>query len=192
MIDQWEWSETHPYKRDGFLVVPNLLRSDVIDRLRDHIAAIAAGKVPTFPSEDIEFEPSAGENPSFASVRKVNRCAENDAVFMSVAQEISILDIVEALVGPDIKLFGSQCFMKPPGGIDKPYHQDSAYFPIEPLSLVTCWIALDDVTQQNGCMWVIPGSHLGPLHDHNQTWKVGDRSDMRHPGRKDRPSQGSS
>jgi ectoine hydroxylase-related dioxygenase (phytanoyl-CoA dioxygenase family) len=71
--------------------------------------------------------------------------------------------------------------MKPPGGVEKPYHQDSPYFPIEPMSLVTCWIALDNVTIENGCLWVVPGSHrLGPL-PHSERWMVGDREDMRVP-----------
>lgn len=89
-----------------------------------------------------------------------------------------ILDIVESLIEPDIKLFGSQCFMKPPGGIEKPYHQDSACFAIEPRELVTCWTALDDATIDNGCQWVVPGSHQIGLLDHDQPWHVGDRVDM--------------
>jgi len=87
----------------------------------------------------------------------------------------------ERLIGGDIKLFGSQCFMKPPGGIEKPYHQDSTYFAIQPRSLVTCWIALDNVNLENGCMWVIPGSHQGELHDHSQPWDLGGRIDMQVP-----------
>jgi ectoine hydroxylase-related dioxygenase (phytanoyl-CoA dioxygenase family) len=178
----------HPYateyQRDGFLIASDLLPTDIIDPLRDRITAIGQGQVPTFPREDIEFEPHADGQESLAAIRKINRCAENDSVFMSAASDPRILDIVESLIGPDVKLFGSQCFMKPPGGIEKPYHQDSAYFPIEPLSLVTCWIALDEVTRQNGCMWVIPGSHLGPLHHHSQPWEIGGRIDMQVPGEK--------
>ena len=47
------------------------------------------------------------------------------------------MKVVTALLGPDIMLFGDQTFMKPPGGVEKPYHQDSAYFKIEPAELVT-------------------------------------------------------
>ena len=112
------------------------------------------------------------------AIRKINRCAECDEVFLALATNSRILDIVESLIGPDIKLFGSQCFMKPPGGIEKPYHQDSAYFSIEPRDLVTCWTALDDATIANGCLWVIPGSHRIGLLDHDQPWNVGDRVDM--------------
>lgn len=168
------------YQRDGFLVSENLLPSDLIGALRQRITDIGAGRVPDFPRNDIEFEPTCDGGVS-ATPRKINRCAENDSVFMSVASRHEILDVVESLIGPDIKLFGSQCFMKPPDGVQKPYHQDSAYFTIEPLSLVTCWIALDDVTVENGCMWVIPGSHTDGIYDHSQPWEVAGRVDMQVP-----------
>ena len=71
--------------------------------------------------------------------------------------------------------------MKPPGGIEKTYHQDSPYFKIEPMALVTAWVALDDVTLDNGCMWVVPGSQRNGALDHSEPWKVGDRLDMRIP-----------
>jgi phytanoyl-CoA hydroxylase len=161
-----------------------LLPSEVIKSLRERITDIGEGRVPEFPVGDIEFEPGKNGNEWSSSVRKINRCAENDAVLMTAANNSRILDIVESLIGGDIKLFGSQCFMKPPGGIEKPYHQDSAYFTIQPLSLATCWIALDDVAVENGCMWVIPGSHRGELHHHSQPWDVGGRVDMQVPDEK--------
>lgn len=174
-------SDLEQYQRDGFVVANNLLPADFIDSLRKRITDIGEGKVPEFPVSDIEYEPGKDGNTWSTTVRKINRCAENDATFMNAAKYESILNIVESIIGTDIKLFGSQCFMKPPGGIEKPYHQDSAYFTIEPLSLVTCWIALDEVTVENGCMWVIPGSHQGELHDHSQPWTVGGRVDMQVP-----------
>jgi phytanoyl-CoA hydroxylase len=173
-------SLTTQYQRDGFLVVESLLPSDLIATLRQRITEIGAGRVPGFPQRDIEFEPTAGGGVS-TTPRKINRCAANDSVFMSAVCRNEILNIVESLIGPDIKLFGSQCFMKPPGGVQKPYHQDSAYFRIEPLSLVTCWIALDDVTVENGGMWVIPGSHTDGIYDHSQPWEVAGRVDMQVP-----------
>ena len=71
--------------------------------------------------------------------------------------------------------------MKPPGGVEKTSHQDSPYFPISPMNFITCWIALEDVTEENGCMKFIPGSHqLGAL-PHSEKWMVGNREDMRIP-----------
>jgi phytanoyl-CoA hydroxylase len=171
------------YKSDGFLVVENLVSATELTLLRDRMSGIAAGEFPSFPAHDIEFEPNADGVDTTSTreshrVRKINRCAENDDVFMAHAANLAILDVVSSLIGPDIKLFGSQCFMKPPGGIEKPYHQDSAYFHIEPKELVTCWTALDDATLENGCLCVIPGSHKGQILNHDQPWQVGDRVDM--------------
>ncbi|MCA9176101.1 MAG: phytanoyl-CoA dioxygenase family protein [Planctomycetales bacterium] len=186
------------YQRDGYLVLERLLAPSDIERMSERITAIAAGQVAGFPAANVEYEPGYGDpepatqpvgppsqatlvSPGGPAVRKINQCAERDEVFMQVAQDPRIVDVVAMLLGPDIKLYGSQCFMKPAGGIEKPYHQDSAYFTIEPLALVTCWIALDDVTLDNGCLWVIPGSHLGELHEHSEPWQVGDRVDMQVP-----------
>ena len=158
------------YQSEGYVVMEGLLSRGHISRLRERMDEIASGKTPGHPSGDIELEPGGG------AIRKINRCAENDAVFRAHAEHPGILNIVESLIGPDIKLFASQCFMKPPGGVAKPWHQDSAYFCIEPMALVTCWTALDDVTIENGGMWVIPGSHKKGLVEHSP-WNLGERVD---------------
>ncbi|REJ88420.1 MAG: phytanoyl-CoA dioxygenase family protein [Planctomycetota bacterium] len=172
-------STPEAYRRRGYAVVDKLLSPGELAALQSRIAEIAAGPVSSFPREYLEFEPERPESPE--TVRKVNNLAEFDPELRQLVCGDAILDVVETLIGPDIKLFGSQCFMKPPGGVEKPYHQDSAYFCIEPRALVTCWIALDDVTLENGCLWVIPGSHLGRLHDHSEPWKIGDRVDIQVP-----------
>ena len=173
-----ENSPAAQFQKDGFATVKTLIPPSELETLRQRMDMISEGRVPAFPAEMIEYEPVAAGSIATPPVRKINQCAERDDVFMAHAANPRILDIIESLIGPDIKLFGSQCFMKPPGGIPKPYHQDSAYFNIEPRELVTCWTALDDATIDNGCLWVIPGSHRIGLLDHDQPWHVGDRVDM--------------
>ena len=187
------------YHRDGFAIVHNLLTAEALAMLRERITAVAERRVPTFPAHKLEFEPRAHagaasipaareQKDSTAQeprrIRKINGCAEHDPVFFEQVTGERIVDHVEALIGPNIKLFASQCFMKPPGGVAKPYHQDSHYFTIDPPALVTCWIALDDVTIDNGCMWCLPGSHRGELLDHSQSWDAGDRLDVQVPDAK--------
>ncbi len=167
------------YKEEGYLVVEDLLTQQELQRLRQRTIDIAEGRV-DFPPENIELEPGAAQQ-NAQTVRKINGCAKNDPVFLAHAENERILDLVESLIGPDVKLFGSQTFMKPPGGIEKPYHQDSAYFFIEPMALVTCWAALDDVTLENGCMWVIPGSQRLGVLDHSESWQIRDRVDKQVP-----------
>ena len=167
------------YNQDGYLIVENVLSATELDEIRKRTEQIAVGKV-DFPRDRLEYEPTAeGDELSLKHIRKINGAADIDPVFG--ARHSGILDIVESLIGSGIKLFGDQFFIKPPGGIEKTYHQDSPYFKIEPMALVTAWAALDDVTFENGCMYVVPGSHHnGPL-DHSEPWMVGDRQDMKIP-----------
>lgn len=167
------------FENQGYLVVRQLLRPAEVDSLRQRTLGIATGRV-NFPRENIEFEPDREGVLSLDALRKLSG-THSDEVFLTHAQHPAILDVVESLIGPDTKIYSSQLFMKPPGGVEKPYHQDSPYFPIEPMNLVTCWTALDDVTRENGCMWFVPGSHRQGPRPHSQKWKVGKREDMRVP-----------
>jgi hypothetical protein len=86
-----------------------------------------------------------------------------------------LLDVVEQLIGRDIVMWASSVFCKPARrGLEVPWHQDGQYWPIRPSATVTVWIALDDVTLDNGCMRVIPGSHLMGDFSH----QVSDREDL--------------
>jgi hypothetical protein len=70
-----------------------------------------------------------------------------------------LLDLVEQAIGPDIVLWGSQIFCKPAGtGMAVPWHQDGHFWPIRPLATCSVWIAIDDVTLENGAMQYMPGS----------------------------------
>jgi ectoine hydroxylase-related dioxygenase (phytanoyl-CoA dioxygenase family) len=82
------------------------------------------------------------------------------AEWFGYATRPEILDCVEALIGPDIVLWGSQVFCKPAHtGRRIPWHQDGKYWPMRPLATVSAWIAIDDATPENGNMRFIPGSH---------------------------------
>jgi ectoine hydroxylase-related dioxygenase (phytanoyl-CoA dioxygenase family) len=76
----------------------------------------------------------------------------------------ALLDLVECIVGPNIVLWSSHFICKDPlVGRATPWHEDSSYW-MDRLSsydkIVTVWLALDEVDRENGCMQVIPGSHL--------------------------------
>lgn len=75
-----------------------------------------------------------------------------------------VLDLVESLIGPDIALWSSHFICKPPGvGKRVPWHEDSTYWKgrLEPMDVVTIWLAIDPATPDNGCMRVIPRTHHG-------------------------------
>jgi len=75
-----------------------------------------------------------------------------------------VLDAVESVLGPDIIVWNSHWFPKFPG--DHAYvswHQDAAYWGLSPANVTTAWIALSESTPENGCMRVVPGTHLSSL-----------------------------
>ncbi|MEO5839566.1 MAG: phytanoyl-CoA dioxygenase family protein [Acidimicrobiales bacterium] len=82
--------------------------------------------------------------------------------------EPSLLDLVEQLIGPDIILWGSSVFAKPPGiGKAVQWHQEGHYWPMRPLIATSAWIAIDDASPENGCLRFVPGSHCHGLYRHN-------------------------
>jgi len=73
-----------------------------------------------------------------------------------------VLDLVESLIGPDIALWSSHFICKPAGnGKRVPWHEDSAYWgtAVDPMEVVTVWLAVDPSVPENGCMRIIPGTH---------------------------------
>ena len=78
----------------------------------------------------------------------------------------AVLDPVEDIIGPDIRLFHFTIWPKSPG--DPAYvswHQDATYFGLEPAVHITAWVALTDVPVESGAVQVVPGSHArGQLH----------------------------
>ena len=173
--------QIHRFQRDGYLVVKQLLSPNELGDLRQRAEDIASGSV-DFPSENIEREPEAPEDAlNLKYVRKINEGAKFDPVLEAHTRHHGILEVIESLLGNNLKLFGDQFFIKPPGGVEKTYHQDSPYFKIDPMNLVTAWAALDDVTLENGCLYVVPGSHLEGALDHSEPWHVGNRTDMQIP-----------
>jgi len=90
---------------------------------------------------------------------------------VGLARNKNILDAVESLIGPDILLFGTSMFSKKARDARfVSWHQDAAYYGLDPQQEVTCWVGLTDADTENGCMRVIPGSHLGADAVHDETY----------------------
>ncbi len=88
-----------------------------------------------------------------------------------VARHPAILDAVEDLVGPDILIYISTLWFKDardPGYVS--WHQDSAYYGLDPHDVITLWLGLTDSNPGNGCVRVIPRSHLAPDRRHVETY----------------------
>ncbi|MDQ2996089.1 MAG: phytanoyl-CoA dioxygenase family protein [Chloroflexota bacterium] len=112
------------------------------------------------------------------SVRKLFKMVEYEERITALAQHPQMIALLARLVGDTPELFQDQALLKPPLiGREKPWHQDNAYFNVPPeTAVVGVWIALDEATPENGCMYVIPGSQrAGPvIHFKRRDWQICD------------------
>ena len=91
-----------------------------------------------------------------------------------LATHPKIVDVIEALVGPDVMLLATHFFCKY-GPRDKfvAWHQDVTYWGLEPPDAITAWYAIDASDTGNGCMQVIPGSHQRGIQEHGTSERAG-------------------
>ena len=75
-----------------------------------------------------------------------------------------LLDVLAALIGPDVLALQSQLFFKKPGQPGQGYHQDAYYLATFPDTLCGAWVALTAATAQNGCLWFAVGSQHEPIY----------------------------
>src|SRR5262245_9338642 len=93
---------------------------------------------------------------------------------MELVRRPEILDCVSDVLGPDVLCRSSSLFIKDPH--DRAlvaWHQDAAYWELDPPTVATAWVALTPSTAANGALQVLPGSHLRPLMDHAFTNEPG-------------------
>ena len=156
---------------NGYLVVENLMTSGEMEAVSQRTDEVVAdpSKAPPGVSvgrEGDTFKDKAGIDAQNRTVRGTAFMVRFDPVFRAFAQHPKILEIVRGLLGGRVKLFRDQMLLKPPGGQEKPLHQDQSYFKVRPVdALVTAWCALDNATEENGCMCYVPGSHKHGIFD---------------------------
>jgi len=169
---QFTSQQAEAFWKEGFVAIPRLLTPAEVEALNQRTDDILAGKI-AFPKAFIHLEPEHSQSAVAAIdpalvVRKISNLTTRDSLFGQLLNHTNVLQTVTGILGPDVKLLNDQMLCKPARyGSAKPYHQDSPYWPIRPMELLTMWIALDDATPENGCLRYLKGSHLqGPLpHD---------------------------
>jgi non-haem Fe2+, alpha-ketoglutarate-dependent halogenase len=95
---------------------------------------------------------------------------EHDKFLYDICAEPRLLEFVEDLIGPNFYLWGSHFFAKlPHDPTAVAWHQDAFYWPLEPREAVTVWLAFTDSDAENGCLRIIPGSHLAGMLRHQRS-----------------------
>ncbi|XP_077025515.1 phytanoyl-CoA dioxygenase, peroxisomal isoform X2 [Tamandua tetradactyla] len=168
------------YEENGFLVIKNLVSDADIQRFRDEFEKICRKEVKPMGimvMRDVTIAKSE-YIPDEKVITKIQDFQEDEELFRYCALP-EILKYVECFTGPDIMAMHTMLINKPPDSGKKtsrhPLHQDLHYFPFRPSNLVVCaWTAMELIDRNNGCLVVLPGTHKGPLkqHDYPQ-WEGG-------------------
>lgn len=153
------------YDDQGYAVLPTFLEESELAELRRSLAEVVAeaDDLPD-PNPRFAYSYSLG-SPKQRYVKRVFDPIERHEVFRQLVFHSRILDVVEAIVGPDITLQQTKLNLKPPStGAEFDWHQDFPFFPHTNYDIVAVMVFLDAADPDNGCLKVIPGSHrLGPL-----------------------------
>jgi phytanoyl-CoA hydroxylase len=145
--------------RDGVLVLEDLFSEAELAPISDEVDRVIRREVTYVPDFDLIYEPGTDR------LRNAFRLHQYAAPFLDFARKPQLVSVLREILGSPLRLYGSQVFAKPPRvGTAVPPHQDMPYWPFSPDDMVSAWVALDDSTEENGCVRFALGSHtLGRL-----------------------------
>ena len=161
MSDQEQhWTEAkRRYWERGWTVVEGLFsaqRAAQVATLAQEVGYRDLQRTPASEVGDYLFDRAAS---GASAPRKIGSPYTRHAGFRALVFDPRLRALLETVIGAPVELAADQILMKPPEiGSAKPYHQDNAYFRCDPGDhVVTAWIALDDVDEENGCLRYIDG-----------------------------------
>ena len=155
------------FEEKGHLTVPAVFTAQEIEEAREDVRSWSDEFRRELNEEEKNWyleDASDEEGP----LRKLDLPVFQREVFSKLAKKKLLVEMVEQLIGKGVTIIFSQIFLKPPErGGPKPIHQDNHYFgPDDKDALVTAWIALDDATTTNGCLYYGDGSHKESVLPH--------------------------
>ncbi len=129
------------YEHEGYAVVKNVIDQEIADEIKNHIDWLSK-KHPNTRPEAFHHD-----------------MLIRDPFIHHLLHQEKILDNVQEIIGPDIALFGAHYIAKKPfSGKAVGWHQDGSYWPLEPMNVVSVWLAGTHSNENNACMRVIPGT----------------------------------
>lgn len=158
------------YRANGFLVVEDVFSPAEVAALNADAAAICRGEHGVVGGVDPAASVGTDEE-VLARFLCIHFPHKISPVMRAAMTHPLLVDVLTRLIAPDVKCMQSMLFIKSAGKPGQAWHQDEDFIPTRDNSLCGAWIALDDATVENGCLWVLPGSHqppvLWPQHQHD-------------------------
>ncbi len=183
------------FERDGYIVLPGFKSLDEIAALRQRAGEIvnefdpsqsrsifttrdqvtatddyflrSDNTVRCFFEEEAFDEHGQLRQDKSLSINKIGHALHDlDPVFARFSRDPKLAAVARGLGLADAQVWQSMYIFKQPGiGGEVNWHQDATFFETTPISVTTFWFALEDATVENGCLWVEPGGHRGPMRE---------------------------
>jgi Phytanoyl-CoA dioxygenase (PhyH) len=152
------------FRSNGYLAVRNITTLQDLSALRQTYERMFQNKTGLSDGNYFDLASSSADVkvlPQITDMVRYEPALRDTVLWKNIAL------VARQLLGPAAEYVFDQGIRKPPGGPATPWHQDYAYYDIfTRYHSLTFWIPLHDATVENGCMWFVPGSHLGPLLPH--------------------------
>ncbi len=150
------------YQSKGYLIVRNLVPRDEAASLLRHGMDILSGRAPppTLPPPP----PAAPRGDPLPRPPRLHMLHRVDPTHERFLLHPRTLDVLEVLIGPDVLALQTMIFYNAPGMGGQGWHQDAYYITTYPDTLIGAWLALDRADEENGCVYVVPGSHCEPIY----------------------------
>jgi phytanoyl-CoA hydroxylase len=160
-------AEVDRYRSEGYLVVEGVVPTAQIAALRRAADGwVEASRDVAVNGDVFDLEPDHSRDEP--RVRRIKNPAAIDESFDAVMRSAAVLDPIEQLIGPNIRWQSTKLNMKSAGvGSPVEWHQDWAFYPHTNDDVLAVGVTIDDMTLDNGCLLVVPGSHRGPVLDHH-------------------------
>ncbi|MCS7061920.1 MAG: phytanoyl-CoA dioxygenase family protein [Anaerolineae bacterium] len=160
----------------GYLVVEDLVTPEELEELKRDTAFIARGGYPNPTLKPLPAEMSDAQ--VLRNILCIHQPHYISPVMLKYVKHPKICGVLSQITAAhlpywdgSVKCMQSMLFVKPPQFQGQAWHQDEIYIPTRDRSLIGAWIAIDDATVENGCLFIIPGSHrsgyLFPQRPHN-------------------------
>ncbi len=166
MKDQLTQEQIDSYNENGFLVIENWLDVDELAQWRaatDEAVEQRLGKGGGFGNLNNQGDPDNYYARVFTQCIKL---ADTHAGMHEIMYDPRLGKMAATLAGVDgVRIWHDQALIKPPFGNPTAWHLDNPYWSFSSRQSISIWVALDDATLGNGCMWYVPGSHKTARYD---------------------------
>jgi len=149
--------EAEFYQENGYLVLDRVLSEEEVDEINAEAVRICRNAGGTVEGVS-PAPPNWSDEEVMAQILCLHFPHKMSDVMKRALSHPAIVQALTQIVSPNVKAMQSMLFLKAAGKPGQAWHQDEDFIPTRDRTLAGVWIALDDATIENGCLWLIPGS----------------------------------